>query len=369
MPAENAMAILGLLMADELYPGNDYRRRACLAADYLIKVQDSDGAWFNQYHYTLAGDASGSDESMSKSPSQAAQAMIAFYKLGFDAQRYAAMKRAAQYLMACQKNGGNGLLIGGGKDAQGGFRSWRWASDNSYAYQALKAAETWAVMSGEVRFALYCSRAAARIIKGIDTILYIRNRDNPDFGVWHRVVDENNMPAGPLCHDWVNYAPQMLDLPCLGVGNPRVGEWIHRTLQDNSGACVWNDGAEITRRSPGYSFQASLCWQDLHQSAYYISALNWALDSGLWLNQPSCDAIAGGWIDWAQLNSDGSIVYAECWQRFIDTSFYAIAAYNGGYDFRVIPGFLRMCYSNPRKSGGAVPCYLQLRFPDAEDKE
>ena len=55
VPRENAMAILGLLMAEDLYPGNDYRNRAGLAADYLVKVQDSDGAWFNQYRYTTPG--------------------------------------------------------------------------------------------------------------------------------------------------------------------------------------------------------------------------------------------------------------------------------------------------------------------------
>ncbi|HNQ50527.1 MAG TPA: hypothetical protein PK107_04545 [Candidatus Omnitrophota bacterium] len=369
VPRENAMAILGLLIADDMYPGNDYRRRALLAADYLAKVQDPDGAWYNQYRYAAPGDDTGSEESLSKSPTQTAEVMIAFYKLGFDRVRYPAMKKAARYLMSCQSSGGNGLLLGGGKDAHGQYRTWRWASDNSYAYQALKAAETWAVMSCDARFALYCSRAARRIIRGIDTFLYVRDRDDPDFGVWRRVIDQDNAPVDPAYHDWINYAPQMLDLPCKGVNRPRVGEWIHRTLQDASGACAWNDGADRSRMSPGYSFQASLCWQDLRQSGYYIDALNWGLDSGLWMNAPVCDGVAGGWIDWTQTNDDGSRVQADCWERFIDTSFYAIAAYNGGYDFRVIPDFLRVSYSNPRNSSGAVPCYLQLQFPDTHDDQ
>ncbi|MFA5100218.1 MAG: hypothetical protein WC547_04985, partial [Candidatus Omnitrophota bacterium] len=252
VPRENAMAILGLLIAEDLYPGNDYRNRAGLAADYLVKVQDSDGAWFNQYHYTIPGDDTGSDESMSKSPTQTAEVMIAFYKLGFDQARYRSMKKAAMYLMSCQVNGGNGSLLGGGKDARGVYRTWRWASDNSYAYQALKAAETWAIMAWDARFALHCSRAGRKIIAGINKNLYIKDRNNPDFGVWYRVVDQDNLPVDPLFHDWINYAPQMLDLPCIGVNKPRVGEWIHRVLQDSSGACVWNDGAESARRSPGY---------------------------------------------------------------------------------------------------------------------
>jgi hypothetical protein len=293
--------------------------------------------------------------------------MIALYKLGFDTERYTAMKKAAGYLMSCQAKGGNGSLLGGGKDSTGAYRTWRWASDNSYAYQALKAAETWAIMAHEARFALYCSRAAKRIVNGINKTLYIRDRDDPDFGVWRRVVDENDLPVDPLLHDWINYAPQMLDLPCRGVNNPRVGEWIHRVLQDPSGACVWNDAMEKQRKSPGYSFQASLCWQDMRQSGYYINALNWALESSLWMNEPRCDSIAGGWIDWTGgVNPDNTPARAACWQRFIDTSFYAIAAYNGGYNFRIMPGFLRISYSNPRNSSGFVPCYLQLAFPDTE---
>jgi hypothetical protein len=366
VPRENAMAILGLLVSEGLYPGNGYREHAQAAADYLAKVQDSDGAWFNQYRYTTPGDEVKSDESLSKSPTQTAEVMIAFYKLGYESARYRAMKNGARYLLSCQTNGGNGLLLGGGKDSAGVYRTWRWASDNAYAYQALKAAETWAIMAGEMSFALRVSLAARRIITGINKFLYIKDRDNPDFGVWYRAVDKDNMPVDPLLHDWINYAPQMLDLPCRGVNNPRVGEWIHDTLQSSSGACVWNDGAEKGRQSPGYSFQASLCWQDLRQSGYYIDALNWALDSGLWMNRPVCDQIVGGWVDWSQVNSDGSEAKAECWQRFIDASFYAIAAYNGGYDFSVVPSFLRLSYSNPRGGQRSVPFCFQLQFPDTQ---
>ena len=60
-----------------------------------------------------------------------------------------------------------------------------------------------------------------KIIAGINKILFIKDRDNPDFGVWYRVVDKDNIPVDPLLHDWINYAPQMLDLPCRGVNNPQ----------------------------------------------------------------------------------------------------------------------------------------------------
>jgi hypothetical protein len=366
VPRENAMAILGLLMAEELYPGNGYQDRANLSAEYLVKIQDNDGAWFNQYHYITPGDDAGSAESLSKSPTQTAEVMIAFYKLGYEPSRYQSMKKGAMYLISCQKNGGNGFLLGGGKDDKGEYRSWRWASDNSYSYQALKGAETWAIMQGDMRLALHCSRAAAKIIKGINKILYIRDRSDPDFGVWRRVVDRSNEPVDPQFHDWINYAPQMLDLPCIGVNKTAVGEWIHANLQDSLGACVWNNSAESSRRSPGYTFQASLCWQDMGQSSYYIDGLNWALDSGLWMSQAGCDSIVGGWIDWSQVDINGGNTTAQCHERFIDTSFYAIAAYNGGYDFSVIPGYLRLSYSSPGRSPGSAVYYLQLKFPESE---
>ena len=48
------------------------------------------------------------------------------------------------FLLDCQKRGNKGGmndgLVGGGKNAAGAYESWRWASDNSFAYHALRAA-------------------------------------------------------------------------------------------------------------------------------------------------------------------------------------------------------------------------------------
>ncbi len=364
VPRENAMAILGLIMAGDILGEDIYRQKAQLAADYLVRVQDKDGAWFNQYNFAVPGSENPDDkEALSKSPTQAAEVMIAFYKLGFKPLRYKAMKKAALYLISCQKNGGDGNLLGGGKDSGGQYRSWRWASDNSYAYQALKAAEVWAITQGDYRFALSCAGAGRGIIKGINSVLYINNPYDSDYGVWHRVVDEKNQPVEPQNHDWINYAPQMLNLPCRGVGRPGVGKWIHNRLQKDDGACVWDDYSAFKfRKSPGYSFQAVLCWRSLSQQEFYMPALNWALESGLWQVDPGEGSISGGWIDWVDQEAAQQ---ANSWERFIDTSFYAIAAYNGGYDFSVVPAFLRIGYAGPKAGNGAMPCYLKfkLEFP------
>jgi hypothetical protein len=89
VPRENAMAILGLIVASEVLEERLYLDRAQLAADYLISIQDpSDGGWYNHYSYTEIVD-------YEKSPTQTAEVMIALYKLGYDPLRYEAMKKGA----------------------------------------------------------------------------------------------------------------------------------------------------------------------------------------------------------------------------------------------------------------------------------
>ena len=88
------------------------------------------------------------------------------------------------------------------------------------------------------------------------------------------------------------------------------------------------------RIDPAYTFQAVLCWLDTGDADYAASALAWTGQSGLWQTRPDINRVAGGWIDWQEVTpSPGT--QAPTWQRFIDTSFYSIAACNGGYDFSV----------------------------------
>jgi len=361
VPRENALAILGLLEAKRLVKPTipcqlvavtdseatvdvsaplsipNYRAQAELAADYLISVQDpTDGAWYDQYDYSTP-------VLQSKSPTQTAEVMIALYKLGYRSNRYNAMKLGAQYLLACQdpanKGGFDDGLLGGGKNGQGGWHTWRWASDNAFGYQALRAAEGWAVAQGDVDFAAQCRLAAQDVLEGIDEWLHIDqpHANCPDsVGVWYRAIVPGGAPAEDPCyHEWINYAPQMLDVPAQGVGSPVVGDWIHETLQQPDGAVVWDNGFFQNRKSPGLSFQAVLAWLDLGQSTFANSAKAWASASGLWQTTPDANGVTGGWIDWIENGEP-----APWWQRFIDTSFYAITAFNGGYQFRIAPSFV-----------------------------
>ncbi len=327
VPREMGLAVLGLIQSSKLFGDKSLLSRAQSALDYLVGVQDSsDGGWYDQYSFNAP-------VVLSKSPTQTAEVMMAFDKMGVNSVSYASMKNGANYLLSLQnpanKGGNDDGLIGGGKDGQGGYYSSRWASDNSFAYLALKAAECWAFSNHDWSFANQCNQAASRILTGINKYLYINNPADPDYGVWRRVIDENHNTIDPNFHEWINYAPQMLDLPAKGVGNARVGEWIHDKFQQSDGSVVWNDGPQNNRKSPGFSFQAALVWEDLGQYQYAISAINWAKNSGLWQKTPDANGVKGGWIDWSENGQT-----APWWQRFIDTSFYAMSAFLGGYNFR-----------------------------------
>jgi hypothetical protein len=333
VPSENAMAILGLKMASEILSDTSYLDRARLAADYLIRVQGPDGAWSNQYSYTATVDAG-------ESPRQTAEVMLALYQLGYKASRYTAMISGAQYLLNCQndanKGGSDDGLLGAGKNAQGQYQSWRWTHDNAYAYWALKAAESWAVEKGDTSLAAQYALSVQQIITGINAYLY-----DPGTGVWHVTVDANDVPQweSGLEHlpSWIQYAPQMLDLPATGVNSPRVGQWIHDNLQQSDGSCigyVWEDNQVKVRKYPGLCFQAALAWYDTGQRAYADAAIDWAMTSGLWQTTPITNGLIGGWVDWIEVTPNPG-QQAPGWQKFIDTNFYATGSCYGGYDFRI----------------------------------
>lgn len=320
VPRENAMAILGLVRASDCLGTASYRQRAQQAADYLVRVQANDGSWYDQYSYAAPA-------VLSKSPTQTAEVMLALDRIGYNRSWYGAMVNGADFLLRLQdpanKGGDDDGLIGGGLDTSGAYQRWRWTSDNSYAYQALKAAERWARTRGEGARATRYASAGARILGGIDGRL-----KDAGSAVWRVAVDEHGASTVSE-HEWINYAPQMLDVPATGTG-PAVGSWIRATLVNAStGAAVWNDGSEADRLSPGYSFQACLVWLDTGQQADCDAALNWARGSGLHQVTTDANGARGGWVDWVETGGAS----APSWQRFVDSSAYYILAVTGGYRF------------------------------------
>jgi len=322
VPGENAIAIMGLVAASEALNSPMYKLRAELAADYLVKVQDDDGAWYIQYSYARP-------TKLAKHLRHTAEVMMALDKLGYKPERYDAMIKAASFLLACQdpknKGGINDGLVCGGINAKGAYEKWRWTSDNSFAYQALVAASKWAEISGDMDRATEFEDAYERILDGLENYLFASSGDH-----WYRAIDCDGEPTkGEF--DWINYAPLMVDVPVSLEVRSKVANWIARNLQKSDGAVVWDNEEHSSRKSPGYSFQAMLVWLDTDNiPARSISALEWAQDSLLWQQRVDRNGVRGGWIDW-----DEGARKAPWWQRFIDTSAYYVMVRTGGYDFGV----------------------------------
>jgi hypothetical protein len=261
---------LGLIKASELLGDQSYLDAAQRIANYLVRIQDidnhlnapfnrNDGAWYNQYSFDQPHD------NIAKSPLATAEVMMALHKLGFDTAddaRKNAMRKGADFLLTTQnvvnKGGVDDGLLGSGKDENDVYQKWRWASDNSFGYLALRAAEHWAVLSGDVENAAKYHAAANQIIVGVNDVLYVTDPLDPDYKLWHYAVDENHNPQTEKGRNWINYAPQMLDIPATGVGDNTVGEWIHSHLQKNDGSVVWadtnnneNSNDESKMKSPG----------------------------------------------------------------------------------------------------------------------
>ncbi len=341
VPRENGMAILGLVLASELTGSGDYRMGADLVAEALVRLQQPEGYWYNQYRLTVTGFEPAPDNNgTGRSPTQTAEVMMALHKLGYEAAsdaRKQAMQKGAEWLLTKAAYGspqGDWLLI-----YDPGVPGRFWTHDNAYAYWALVGAADWAGQSGDAAASARYAAAARGILAGIDAFLYDANA-----GAWRRYADlEAGVPrgAGDGAYDWINYAPQMLDLPARGVGSAVVGQWMHATLQQGDGAVVASPAAANPLKSPGSSFQAALAWLDLGQPDFAASALDWTGKSQLWcLPGSACwlenSRSTGGWVDWVAANpAGGAAERAPSWQRFTDTSFYAMAAWSGGYSFAI----------------------------------
>lgn len=311
VPREMGVAMLGLLRVANAVGGEEAAAdRAAVerAADYLVRVQRADGSWADQYDHAVVVVAS-------SSPTQTAEVMIALGQAKPTPQRVEAIRRGADWLLAAaspaNKTGpyADDGLVNAGMAADGSWnKGWRWASDNAFAQKALDVA---AVATGDAKYA----RAATRIREGLNTM-----RD-PATPTWWRHVDGAHQPSAEPA-DWIQYAPAFV----LAVRpNATLGQWVDGTLGRAGGAVAWEsrDGPDAGRLSPGYAFQACVIWRASGMGARCDAAIAWADASGLH------DA-NGGWIDWTEPATGAR---APSWQRFIDTSAYAIAARLGESPF------------------------------------
>lgn len=373
-PGIISQGILLFIMAWKTFNDESYISKANRAADFLVRVQRPDGGWCNQYTYAEPGDLNNPSnrEAWAESPRHAAQAVYALYKLyelGFrDEKRYNAIKKGAGFLMGCQepenKAGRDDGLVCGGKDADGIFRSPRWGHDNAYSFWALTAAEYAALCNGEKNSSELCAVRAARVLKGINETMY-----DPNTGVWHIVVDHQGVPLKnphlPCLGDdaqfypsWMQYAPQMLDLPARGVNSPKVAEWILDNLKEDEGYFEWccEDGELKQRFYPGSALQAALVFFDIPEySPYGDRAIKWVEESGLWVKMRARDKM----VDWHEIFPDPNRI-APDWHAYPDTSLLAGACWMGGYNFALSPPLIE---EEKNKEGEEKGCFIAFLRP------
>ena len=137
----------------------------------------------------------------------------------------------------------------------------------------------------------------------------------------------------------------MLDLPVLGVNAAAVGEWIGQTFSPVDGSCAGCLGYTCDddyppekfrlRKYPGFALQSALSWFDTGHVDHANAAIAWAENSGLWQTTPDpVNHVTGGFVDWIEVTPTPGLT-PEVWKRYIDTSFYAIASWNNGYDLGI----------------------------------
>ncbi len=251
MPGEMAIAAYVLFKAG-------YVENARIACDYLVKIQNTDGSWCNQYDHLTATDTN-------KYSRHTAEAMILLGTVGgYDA----ALQKAKQWLLTLQdtanKSGRDDGLICGGQSNYGTYFSDRWTSDNSYAALAFHLAGDYA--------------ARDQIVYGINQYLL-------DEDYWfQKISSSGTQQAGTFC--WINFAPAFMNLDRFGVRYPAdlakvIREKLQFTKGPNKGAVREYKGSQ--RLMPGIGFQASLAWQDVGALNYYNEHLVWAENvSRLW---------------------------------------------------------------------------------------
>lgn len=294
MPGEMAIAAIVLHKAGYV----DNARAAC---DYLVKIQNADGSWCNQYNHLTAVDKN-------KYARHTAQVIILFGTVGGYEE---ALNKANLWLESLQdtanKSGWDDGLICGGMAEGGSFFSDRWVSDNSFAVLAFH-------LAGNIL-------ARDRVINGINQYLF--NRDH-----WYQKINSDGVAQDGV-YSWINFAPAFLNLDNFGVIYPsRLARWMNKKLQLSKGSLSGAvfENRESKKLMPGIGFQASLAWQDLGAFDYADKHTYWAENvSGLWQATADVNGDAGGWVDWKSLNGK---VQAQWWEKFIDTSAYYVMVKN-----------------------------------------
>lgn len=326
VPVNNALSILALLETYSSTSNNVYWQAARDAVLNLLRNQDEEGGWADSYNYS-------SETNPTKSALNTASSIVAISKFGYDPTLYEDIVLAADYLLSLQniqnKTGNDDGLICKGLASDGNYITDRWVLDNAWAYHAFVAAANWASNQNDIVKSIAYNTAAQNIIQGINS--YMKNGD-----VWEAIIDAN---GNPKCNPdvpsqycafptWMDYAPQIFDLPVNGLNDISVGEYIEDEFLHGSNGIIGfanSNGQLSSRLYPRHAFYALLSWQDIGSNRNITATLAWTNNTSL---KNSTD---GGWIDWFELSPNNGNTPQDS-ERIIDTSALAILFYSG-YNF------------------------------------
>lgn len=222
-----------------------------------------------------------------------------------------------------------------------------WTIDRSYAVAAFRAFSHWASAVGDTGTATFynnqANTVAGLLTSAQDTGIwgdYFDYIDGGGHGVYNGGIDQTGFsPYEFSARDpGEAYAKKLADWWESGQAyngtfltvqsGPYAGgvhQWVPQSGTDTKaypGSALQLADAEwkIARATGNYHDLYGAAWRHYN---FAMSALGSSSGSGCWVNNTSVDGVVGGFVDWVDTASGARPV---SWQRFVDTSAYAIIA-------------------------------------------
>jgi len=222
-----------------------------------------------------------------------------------------------------------------------------WTIDRSYAVAAFRCFAHWASAVGDSGTATYYNNQANTVsgwlAQAQDTGTwgnYFDYLDGGGHGVYNGGIDQTGFApyefsarsAGEAYAkklvDWWNHG-QAYNGNYLTIQSGTYAGGVHQwTPQSGTDTRVYPGSAlqladaewKVAQATGNYNDQYGAAWGHYN---FALSAIGSSTGSGDWVNNTSIDGFIGGFVDWVD-TSNGS--RPANWQRFVDTSAYAIVA-------------------------------------------
>ncbi|WP_434384776.1 hypothetical protein [Melittangium boletus] len=222
-----------------------------------------------------------------------------------------------------------------------------WTVDRSYAVAAFRAFSHWATAVGDAGTATYYANRANTLAGWLVAAQdpgawgnYFAYLDGGGKGVYNGGVDQTGFAPyefsardpgeayAKKLADWWETGTAYNNEP-LSIASGRYAGGVHqwtpavgRDTKVYPGSALQLADAEwkIARATGNYHDLYAAAWKHYN---FALSALGAGTGSGCWVNNGSVDGVVGGFVDWVD-TANGARPAA--WQRFVDTSAYAIIA-------------------------------------------